>query len=157
MRLETVKVSEIDPAPYNPRKDLKPGDPEYESIRKSIESFELVEPLVWNERTGRLVSGHQRLKVLQELGVEEVEVSVVDLSATREAALNLALNKISGEWDRDKLLGVIQEIDDGVFDVTLTGFSRDEIDSLFTYAQPDKPQREPKVATCPECGHEQTV
>jgi ParB-like chromosome segregation protein Spo0J len=62
---------------------------------------------VWNERTGNLIGGHQRLKVLKERGDGEVEVSVVDLDKTKEKALNLALNKISGDWDYPKLKDVL--------------------------------------------------
>ena len=79
MKIQKVKIDQINPAAYNPRLDLKPGDPDYEKLRKSIETFGYVEPLVWNSRTGNLVSGHQRLKILIEQGAEEVEVSVVDL------------------------------------------------------------------------------
>lgn len=99
MNIEAMPLNQLIPAAYNPRKDLQPGDPEYEKLRRSLEEFGLVEPLVYNRRTGRLVGGHQRLKVLQETGVAEVEVSVVDLDEDREPALNLALNKLQGDWD----------------------------------------------------------
>ncbi|MBA7668033.1 hypothetical protein ES703_76136 [subsurface metagenome] len=98
MEIQTLKTSEINPAVYNPRKDLRPGDPEYDKLKKSILEFDMVEPLVWNKRTSNLVGGHQRLKILKELGIENVEVSIVNLSEVKEKALNLALNKIQGEW-----------------------------------------------------------
>ncbi|MHC5035376.1 MAG: hypothetical protein ACYTFZ_10105, partial [Planctomycetota bacterium] len=104
MEIRSVPISRLNPAPYNPRKDLRPGDPEYEAIKRSILEFGCVDPLVWNRRTGNLVGGHQRLKVLQnDLGAEEADVSVVDLPPEREKALNVALNKIQGDWDKDKL------------------------------------------------------
>ena len=62
MIIKKIPISRIKEAAYNPRLDLKPGDPEYEKIKRSIEEFDLVEPLVWNETTGNLVGGHQRLK-----------------------------------------------------------------------------------------------
>jgi ParB-like chromosome segregation protein Spo0J len=96
MRIKKIKIEQINPAAYNPRVDLKPGDTEYEKLKNSIANFGCVEPLVWNKRTGNLVGGHQRLKILVEQGFAEVEVSVVDLSLEKEKALNLALNKISG-------------------------------------------------------------
>jgi ParB-like chromosome segregation protein Spo0J len=77
MRIKRIRLININPAPYNPRRDLQPGEPEYENLKRSIETFGLVEPLVWNERTGNLVGGHQRLKVLLAQGVEEAEVSVL--------------------------------------------------------------------------------
>ena len=79
MKIRKITINQINPAPYNPRKDLKPGDYEYEKIKKSITNFGYVEPLVWNIRTHNLVGGHQRFKILLEQGLEEVEVSVVDL------------------------------------------------------------------------------
>ena len=103
MNIEKKKVTELLPADYNPRKDLKPGDPEYEKLKRSIEQFGYVEPVIWNGRTGRVVGGHQRLKVLQDSGITEIECVVVDLPESKEKALNIALNKISGDWDKDKL------------------------------------------------------
>lgn len=103
VQIKSIPVEKINPAPYNPRKDLKPGDPEYEKLKRSIEEFGYVEPLVWNERTGHLVGGHQRFKILLHQGAKTVEVSIVDLDDKKERALNIALNKISGDWDNEKL------------------------------------------------------
>ena len=113
MEIRKMLIDKLNPAYYNPRKDLKPGDVEYEKLKKSIQEFDLVEPLVWNKRTGRLVGGHQRLKVLKELGYQEVEVSVVDLPEEKEKALNIALNKIQGDWDYVKLKDLLQDLDTG--------------------------------------------
>jgi len=132
MIIQTVPIKKINPAVYNPRKDLKPGDPEYEKLKKSLAEFDLVEPLIWNKRTGNLVGGHQRLKILQERGDTEVEVSVVDLPDKKEKALNLALNKISGEWDFPKLKDLLEELDTGDFDIEITGFDDKEIEDLMT-------------------------
>lgn len=68
MDIQKISVSKIKAAKYNPRKDLKPGDVEYEKLRRSIEEFGYVEPLVWNSRTGNIVGGHQRFKVLKAMG-----------------------------------------------------------------------------------------
>jgi len=106
MEVRRMKVNEINPAPYNPRIDLKPGDPEYEALKKSIERFGLVDPLIWNKRTNRLVGGHQRLKVLKDLGYETADVVVVDLPESEEKTLNIALNKIQGDWEETKCHGV---------------------------------------------------
>lgn len=138
MEIKRIPVEQINPAPYNPRKDLKPGEPEYEKLRRSIQEFGFVEPLVWNKRTGNLVGGHQRLKVLIEQGVREVEVSVVDLDDQRERALNIALNKISGDWDNEKLKDLLEELDTGDFDIELTGFTEAEIEDLMTQFHVEK-------------------
>ena len=108
-----------------------------------------MEPLVWNETTGNLVGGHQRLKILKARGDKKVKVSVVDLSPAKEKALNIALNKVSGDWDKPLLKDLLQELDTGEFDVELTGFGESELEDLMTQVYPDK---EPKTATCPECG-----
>jgi ParB-like chromosome segregation protein Spo0J len=68
LTIRSISISRINPAPYNPRLDLQPGDSEYEKIRRSLDTFGCVEPLVWNERTGHLVGSHQRFKVLRENG-----------------------------------------------------------------------------------------
>lgn len=139
MEIRKVPISLLNAAPYNPRKDLQPGDPEYQKIARSIEKYGCVEPIIWNEKTGNVIGGHQRLKVLVATGAVEVDVSVVQLSLEDEKALNLALNKISGQWDNEKLSAVLQDLSAG-FDVEVTGFDQHEVDAL--------------VASFAESGHE---
>ena len=131
MIIEKRKTIELLPADYNPRKDLKPGDAEYEKLKRSLEQFGYVEPVIWNKATGRVVGGHQRLKVLIDMGITEVECVVVEMPEDKEKALNIALNKISGDWDKDKLALVIADLQGSDFDVSLTGFDPAEIDDLF--------------------------
>jgi DNA modification methylase len=131
MLIEKKRTAELLPAEYNPRKDLRPGDAEYEKLKRSIEQFGYVEPVIWNKTTGRVVGGHQRLKVLLDMGMTEVDCVVVELDAEKEKALNIALNKISGEWDKEKLALLISDLQGADFDVSLTGFEPDEIDALF--------------------------
>lgn len=131
MQIEKKKVIDLIPADYNPRKDLKPGDKEYEKLKRSINEFGYVDPLIWNKRTSRLVGGHQRLKVLKDMGIDEVDVVVVDMDEEKEKALNVALNKISGDWDKDKLMLLITDLQGEDFDVSLTGFDPEELEDLF--------------------------
>jgi ParB-like chromosome segregation protein Spo0J len=162
VEIRVIPITQIKPAKYNPRKDLHPGDPEYQKIKQSIKEFGLVEPLIWNERTGNLVGGHQRLKVLIEQGVNEVECSVVDLDDKAEKALNVAVNKIGGEWDIPKLAELINDIDGDGFDVQITGFDQNEIDKLMASLSPidldedksDNGKKDTSVAHCPKCGFE---
>lgn len=129
MEIRKVKVSDLRPAEYNPRQDLKPGDREYEKIARSIDEFGYVEPIVWNETTGNIVGGHQRLKILIERGETEVEVSVVRLNEHDEKVLNVALNKITGRWDTGKLTELLKELQaEGAMEVT--GFEDWELDAL---------------------------
>ena len=132
IEIRRIPVSEINPAPYNPRIYLQPEDPEYQKLKKSIEDFDYIEPLVWNERTKTLISGHQRLKILIEQGITEVEVSVVDFPLEKEKTCNLALNKIRGDWDKEKLADLLSELSKlPDFDVDLTGFDASEISQIF--------------------------
>ena len=131
MQIEKLKTKLLIPADYNPRKDLKPGDPEYEKLKRSIEQFGYVEPVIWNKTTSHVVGGHQRLKVLLDMGITEVECVVIEMNEEKEKALNIALNKISGDWDKDKLMLLIADLQGADFDVSLTGFEPAELDALF--------------------------
>ena len=131
MLIEKIQTDRLVPADYNPRKDLKPGDPEYEKLKRSLEEFGYVEPVIWNKTTSHVVGGHQRLKVLLNMGVTKVDCVVVEMDAEKEKALNVALNKISGDWDKDKLALLIADLQGADFDVSLTGFDPGEIDDLF--------------------------
>lgn len=129
MNIKTLKATELKAAAYNPRKDLQPEDAEYQKLRRSIEEFGYVEPIIWNERTGNVVGGHQRLKVLLEQGAEEIECVVVDLEEKDEKILNVLLNKVKGRWDIGKLADLLQELDEaGAMEVT--GFEDWELQSL---------------------------
>jgi len=130
MNIQKKHVSELNPAAYNPRKDLQPGDAEYEKLLMSVEEFGYVEPTIWNERTGNIVGGHQRFKILKQLGAEYIDCVILDMDADREKALNIALNKISGEFDLPKLSEILQELKLGGFNFRLTGFEDEEVDKL---------------------------
>lgn len=132
MKFQKFKVEELKPATYNPRKELKPGDAEFEKLRKSIEEFGYVEPIIVNTRNMTVVGGHQRLGVMKHLGITEVDCVVVDIDDNKEKALNVALNKISGEWDDEKLADLLKELQLNGYDTSLTGFDIKEIDELFS-------------------------
>lgn len=129
MNIQIIDINKLIPATYNPRKDLKPDDAEYIKIKNSIVKFGFVSPLVINKDM-TVIGGHQRLKVLKDLGITEVECIVVDLDKTNEKALNIALNKIQGDWDEDKLEALLQELKLEEFDINLTGFDFDEVDEM---------------------------
>lgn len=136
MEIVSMKLDDLNPAEYNPRKALAPGDVEYKQIKQSILTFGMVEPIVWNRRTGNVVGGHQRLAVLRDLGYESTCVSVIDVSESQEKALNIALNKITGEWDDDKLSALLEELSEDADQmlITLTGFTDEELDEMFASA-----------------------
>ena len=127
MEFEVKRIADMNRAAYNPRVDLRPEDEEYQAIERSLKRHGLVQPIVWNRRTNTVVSGHQRLTVLEAQGETEVTVSVVDLDDIQEKELNVALNKITGEWDDDKLSVILNELGEEAID---TGFTLPEIDVL---------------------------
>lgn len=120
-----INITELNAAQYNPRVALEPGMPEWEKLKTSIEHFGNVEPVVWNQRTGNVVGGHQRLAVLKSMGHKSIPCSVVDLDEQDEKLLNIALNKIKGQWDYDKLEEILSGFDYEV--ATASGFSAEEI------------------------------
>lgn len=130
MESKVMRLEDIKPAEYNPRVRLTEVDHEYKALKASIDEFGLVVPLIVNERTGTLVSGHQRLNVMLAEGVEETEVVIVDMEPEREKALCIALNKISGQWDYGALADILEELRDSPVDILATGFSDDEIADL---------------------------
>ena len=134
--VKEVNVSLLKEAAYNPRVYLTKGDRDWQKIEQSIDQFGYVEPIVWNERTGNVVGGHQRLKVLKEKGYEKIPVSVVNLSEADEKQLNLALNKIKGEWDYEKLQDLLIEFQPD--ELLCSGFTADEISLLLSEDDTDE-------------------
>jgi len=142
MQLQRLPVSDLVPAPYNPRIALKPGDAAFEKLKRSLEEFDLVQPIVWNRRTGHVVGGHQRLEVLKQQGHAAVDCVVVDLPLEREKALNITLNNaaVASDWDPDKLLSVLDDLHDlPDFDATLTGFDEQQLTDLTLAPAPPGP------------------
>ncbi len=136
MEKKNIKLSDIVPADYNPRKI---SDFDLKNLRSSINEFGFVDPIIVNLKNNRIIGGHQRYEVLRQNGVEDaymVELGSIgwvfvddDLkvkSKSHEKALNLALNKISGDWDRNKLTEVLNELAFNGFDVGLSGFEENE-------------------------------
>ena len=129
--LKTLPVSVLKPAEYNPRKKLKKGDKEYKKIENSIREFGFADPLVVNSDM-TIIGGHQRLTVAIDLGYTEVPCAVVDVDKTREKALNIALNKITGAWDEEMLADLLKDLGDEDFNLEFTGFEAPEIEQLFS-------------------------
>ena len=129
--LKVLPISVLKPAEYNPRKKLKPGDKEYQKIKNSIEEFGFADPLVVNADM-TIIGGHQRLTVAMELGYTEVPCAVVDVDKTRERALNIALNQITGEWDEQMLADLLTDLKDADYDLDYTGFDAPEVEQLFS-------------------------
>ncbi len=131
IEVRTLPVDRLVPAEYNPRVPLKPTDRAYRKLKRSLERFGLVEPLVWNELSGRVVGGHLRLTVLRELGATEVPVSVVRLTDAEERALNVVLNnrEAQGRFEAGKLAVLLDELKE-LPEFADTGFDLEVLRSL---------------------------
>ena len=106
MTVERVKLSELNPAEYNPR---KMSGKARQGLDSSLGRFGVMQPIVWNKRTGNIVGGHQRYKVLVDAGEEETDVVVVDLDMDGEVALNITLNseKLRGDFTSE-VIGLLE-------------------------------------------------
>jgi DNA modification methylase len=129
MEVTEVRTDELmrKAAPYNPRQI---SDHDLEALRRSLRFFGTVEPIVVNKRSDRIVGGHQRVRAAQAEGIEALPVVHVDLDEPSERQLNLALNRIHGEWDLEKLEDVLRELQTMGADLDLTGFTEVEIGEL---------------------------
>jgi len=126
-------MDKLKPAKYNPRKDLKPGDPAYEKIKRSLDDFGYVDPVIWNEVTGNIISGHQRQKILKAQGATEIDCVVVHIENPQdEKAMNIALNKAVGEWEPVALADLLSDLQTSGYDLDATGFDTAEINDLFS-------------------------
>lgn len=170
MRLETVKIEDLVSPDYNPRYI---SDEEMEKLKRSITELGYSEPIIVNDVNNVIISGNQRARALKELGTEEIEVIFVhEPVLSREKALNVALNKIDGDWDNKKLLPIFEEINADGLDTALTGFNEfeieeiqfesnfeaefDDIDEISedNYIEKEETEKEPETITCPQCGLE---
>ena len=131
MEIKELPLKELKPAAYNPRKKLKKGDKEYEKIKQSLLKFGYVDPIIVNEDL-TVIGGHQRLTVLKDLDYETAKCVIVDLPKEDEKALNIALNKITGQWDEALLADLLLDLQESDFNLDLTGFEPPEIDDILS-------------------------
>lgn len=131
MEIKELSLKELKPAAYNPRKKLKKGDKEYEKIKQSLLKFGYVDPIIVNEDL-TVIGGHQRLTVLKDLDYETAKCVIVNLPKEDEKALNIALNKITGQWDEALLADLLLDLQESDFSLDLTGFELPEIDDILS-------------------------
>jgi DNA modification methylase len=118
MIIEKKKLSELKPAPYNPRQSTAKQE---KHLKASLEKFGVVEPIIYNKQTGYIVGGHFRVRELTKLGYKEVECVIVDLNEEDERELNIRLNANTGEWDWDSLANEwdVEKLDDWGLDLPI--------------------------------------
>ena len=164
VEIRRMALADLTPTGYNPRIMT---DEAREGLSGCVEEFGCVQPIVWNERTGNVVGGHQRLGVLLAAGEVDADVSVVDLDPEREKALNVALNNehIQGKWDYEGLSSILRGLDDDLRALTYmpdsvlepllaTDWSPPSIDDTGTFGGEGESGDKKKTHKCPECGHE---
>jgi len=146
--LITKKISELSLAKYNPRTISSDS---LGRLTKSLSELGNLQPITWNAKTGNIVGGHQRLKCYSALGKEEVEVWAVWLDEHKEKAANIALNKLSGEFDMPSLKDIFEDLDTGEIDLDITGFGEAEIAEMMEATKPEGDDNE-MGEKCLACG-----
>lgn len=137
MKLIKKKISELKLPEYNPRIDIE-SDKEskfYKDLYNSIKRYGYIEPIVWNKQSGNIVGGSQRYKILKDINPKDTEIEVVEVNLPEyeEKTLNLALNKIVGDWSQEKLLKLLNDLKENEPGLlNNTGFSEMEIENLLT-------------------------
>ena len=135
-KIETIAPGLLNPSVYNPR-TISPQ--EFAKLRRSLREFGFVEPVVVNNGN-KIVGGHQRVRAAIEEGLKRVPIVRLDLPEKKAKALNLALNRISGEWDLPLLKNLLGELDTPDFDIEITGFDETEVAEIMqaTSSQAEK-------------------
>ena len=126
MEIVKVDINDLISSEYNPRQIT---DDEMGKLKNSIKEFGYIAPIIVNKHNNHIIGGNQRYEALKSLGYTDVDVIFVDEpDLNREKALNIALNKISGEWDETKLNNIFEEFKlQGFTKTELTGFNMEEI------------------------------
>ncbi len=128
IRIEHVDIEVLRPDAANPRRI---SDAELEALTRSISEFGLIDPIIARRDDGTVIGGHQRLLAVRRLGLKKVPVIFLDLSQDQARVLNLALNRIAGDWDEELLARLLADLtasEDA--DLTLTGFTDSELSAL---------------------------
>ena len=144
MEIVKVDINELISPEYNPRQIT---DDEMEKLKNSINEFGYIAPIIVNKHNNHIIGGNQRYEALKSLGYTDVDVVFVDEpDLNREKALNIALNKISGEWDFVKLADIIDELELNDFDIPLTGFDEQELENFYIEEENPKEHEPVEVA-----------
>jgi len=130
MEIIEKKISELNKADYNPRKI---SEKEKKKLKDSLEKFGYQDPIIWNKKTGNIIGGHMRYDILLETMGKDAKIKVVqvDLDEFQEKAFNLALNKISGDWDQDALSKLLDDLKENSKEMLkFTGFDESEVEKF---------------------------
>lgn len=133
LQIELTPPARLNPAKYNPR---KMSESARNALKRGIEAFGLVDPIIARRSDNLVIGGHQRLNAAKEMGLPTVPVVFLDdIDDQKAAALNVLLNNPSaqGEWDFGLLSGLLSDLDANGFDATLTGFDESELEKLLSW------------------------
>lgn len=133
-QLVYLSISELSPAEYNPR-EISPHD--FEALKRSLREFGFVDPVICRMANKAIIGGHKRVEAAIALGIKKVPVILTDVTEEQAKILNLALNRISGEWDKDKLKALFTDLNNLQLDLSLTGFLPEEISQLLDFTKED--------------------
>jgi DNA modification methylase len=127
--LKNLPINALKKADYNPRKKLGKNDPQFVALRRSIDELGMIDPIVWNQQTGNVVGGRQRITALEDLGYTEAPCFIVNLSLEQEKQANVRLNSIKGAWDYDKLAELLSEFTQD--EIKAANFDPHDLQALF--------------------------
>ena len=120
MEIVKVDINELISPEYNPRQIT---DDEMGKLKNSINEFGYIAPIIVNKHNNHIVGGNQRYEALKQLGYTMIDVIYInEPDINKEKALNIRLNNLSGEWDKNKLQNILDDLKLQEFDVSLTGF-----------------------------------
>jgi DNA modification methylase len=145
IRIEYVPVAALKEWDQNPRLI---SNEQYRLLAQNVSRYGIVDPLIVDQRN-RIVGGHQRLKVLKDLRVKTVPIVRLQLTKQDFKVLNLALNKISGEWDKEKLAPLLEELAP-LPELDMTGFSKQEANLLIEEFRVDASDAEDRTPLIPK-------
>src|SRR5947208_12348298 len=127
LQIVQVPIDDLHPDPANPR---KVSAEELDALTRSMREFGFLQPVIARHDDHIVVGGHQRLVAARRIGLKTVPVIFVDLSPEQSHLLNLALNKISGDWDDQLLARMLADLQASAVDLEVSGFGADEINRL---------------------------
>lgn len=135
LQIEYVSPDILRPFDGNPRTISESG---LEKLQRSVEEFGFVNPILAQKGTRMVIAGHQRLKAAKAAGLTEVPVVWLDVDDVTAKAYNIADNRLAEEtdWDFGPLADLLAELDNGAFDLSLTGFDEDEIERMMNWTPP---------------------
>jgi DNA modification methylase len=152
IKIDYVEVDRLKPAEFNPRTMLPEAQ---RRLRKSLEHFGTVDPLVVRRSDGLVIGGHQRLEALKELGQRLAPVVFIEVDDAQAKALNVQLNNPSsqGEWDESSLVSLLAELNIDLPDIEITGFDLEEVGEFLDTLETEE-LLDDRVDDVPELPHE---